>query len=318
MPQHKLHKTYEELYKGKRFWTRKIITGGRHSVIFELIKNDLRGKRFLDAFAGGGRLSFMASTLAFKVDAYDFSENAKKMFDLLSDLNGVSNIEYSVADTATFKADKESYDIIAISGTLENLDDVDSNMKMISKWLRPRGLLAIDSPNFINFRGDVYNTLAKFLGLPMTKTDQRQIDIVYINALAKKYGFKVERHVGLSYSLGWMDLALVDLFERAPLAMRDKKFKAKAEDLKKFWDWMGVRADVNKEIFAPLITQNILKPIHKVSLPPLKNLKKIGDKDFREMIQVYYDDDFSRDPYFSEVYPYNAMGGNGVYLLRKI
>ncbi len=319
MTEHKLLNTYDALYKGKRFWTRKLITGGRHSVMFSYIARAIKGKKFLDAFAGGGRLSFMASRVAKLVDSYDFAPEAKQMCDLIKSATGVTNIDFTVADSQSFKAQNAPYDVIAISGTLENLDDVDANMKLLTSWLKPRGLFAIDCPHFLNFRGDVYNTLAKFLGMPMTKTDQRQINTLFIQDLCRKFGYKLEAQAGLSYSLGWGELAVTDLTERISYAMRDRGLKEGEVKFEELIKWLREQTAIyNSLVLEPLKKTGVFKKIKKVVVPPLKKLNEvISDPGLREMVAVYYNDDFSKDQYYSEKAPWNSLGGNTVYILRK-
>jgi ubiquinone/menaquinone biosynthesis C-methylase UbiE len=318
--EHKLLNTYDALYKGKRFWTRKLITGGRHTVMFSYIKKALSGGKFLDAFAGGGRLSFMASKSAKIVEAYDFAPEAKQMFELLKGATGVKNAHYTISDTENFKPQNAPYDVIAISGTLENLDDVDANISRLTRWLKKGGLLAIDCPHFLNFRGNVYNTLAKFLGMPMTKTDQRQVNTLFIQNICKKFGYKLVRQAGLSYSLGWSDLTVTDLSERIPHAMRDSGLKESDVKFEALIEWLKAQVEIhNNLILSPLKKAGILKKIKKAPLPKLKNLNEIvADPELREIISIYYNDDFSKDPYYSEVEPWNSLGGNTVYILKKI
>lgn len=319
MDNHKLLNTYDSLYKGKRFWIRKLITGGRHSVVFSYIARKIKGGKFLDAFAGGGRLSFMASKVAKVVDAYDFAPEAKQMCELIKTATGVKNIDFSIADSQSFSAKNAPYDAIAISGTLENLDDVDANMKLLTKWLKPKGLLAIDCPHLMNFRGDVYNTLSQFLGMPMTKTDQRQINTLFINDICRRFGYKLEAQAGLSYSLGWGELAVEDLTERIPHAMRDRDLKEDDVKFNELIKWLNEQSKVYTSlVLEPLKKSGVLKKIKKVALPSFKKINEvITDKEMRDIVSVYYNDDFSKDQYYSDKAPWNSLGGNTVYILRK-
>ena len=151
----------------------------------------------------------------------------------------------------------------------------------------------------------------------MTRTDKRQIDIEFIKKLSQKFGYRVERHLGLSYSLGWGDLAFQDLKERIPLALKDKGMKISHEGLDNFFSWLNQRTEANRDMIQGFLKKGILKPIKKVAAPKLKNLKELNPRRLREIVARYYDDDFSRDPYFAELEPFNSWGGNAVYILRK-
>lgn len=305
---------YEEIYRSADVWLYKK-SHGVHSVIFDLIKDELPGRRLLDVGCGAGRLAIMAAYGGAEAVGFDFSASAIAIAELNSRSAG-RPVHFEVADIDTFAATAEqSFDLITLVGVLEHVQDPLSTLRDLQRLLKVGGLLVVSCPNFINARGFSYMTVLSLLHLPMSLADLRQIDYMDMEAWSAETGFTLERVVGAIYRFGWDQKAADDMIKRMPLAARDAKLDV-AFDFEAYNDWQRKFVRPNQELLAWLEAQGVLKRIRRGVEIEITRPDGVDDTLWEHMRQ-YLSEDIESDPYYCDVAPFSAMGGEGIYLLRK-
>lgn len=305
---------YDEIYRSADVWLYRK-SHGVHSVIYELIKDELPGRRMLDVGCGAGRLAIMAAHRAAETVGFDFSETAIAIARLNA-LSAGRVVKFEVADIETFcqRADR-TYDVITLVGVLEHVPDPPGTLRDLYRLLTPGGLLVVSCPNFLNPRGFSYMTVLTLLHLPMSLADLRQVDYMDIEQWCAETGFVLERVVGAIYRFGWDQKAAEDMIKRMPLAIRDAKLDL-SFDYEAYNTWQRKIVRPNEQFLAWLEAQGALKRIQRGVEFVLQRPEGVDDALWERMSQ-YMAEDIVTDPFYSDVMPIAAMGGEGIYLLRK-
>lgn len=305
---------YEEIYRSADVWLYKK-SHGVHSVIYSLIKDELPGRSLLDVGCGAGRLAIMGAHVAAEAVGFDFSETAVAIAELNARSAGRA-VRFKVADIDGFCAQADrTYDVVTLVGVLEHVPDPLATLRDLHRLLSPGGLLVVSCPNFINPRGFSYMTVFTLLHLPMSLADLRQIDVMDMEAWCAATGFALEAVVGAIYRFGWDQKAAEDMIKRMPLAIRDAKLDL-AVDYEAFNAWQRKMVRPNQQLLAWLEAQGALKRIQRGVEFQLQRPEGVDDALWEQMRQ-YMAEDIESDPFYSDVAPFSAMGGEGIYLLRK-
>lgn len=311
-------KVYTDLYSDVgKFIGMKLKFRGVHSLIVNMIADDLRGKSALDIGCGFGRLSFLASRYARHIDAVDMMEQPIRVAGLIKEALGVRNVRFSVLDTEKSIKGLAKYDFIFLSGVIEHMIEVDKTFRNIEKLLRKGGRLIINCPNFYNPRGDIYTAFLKLFDYPMSLTDVRQADLHYMKALAKRYGYEIAKTIGVFYSFSWADGFAGDMKSRMANVFRDVNIRIRPSRKAAFDSWLDQRAHVGRLLLEHLYKTGTMKKIRSYSWfrADKRVLSRYGLP--AENVLAYLKDDPSDDPYYCDLHPFNLMGGETVYILRK-
>lgn len=210
-------------------------------------------------------------------------------------------------------------DVITLVGTLEHVMEPVVVLHKLSAALKPSGVLMIECPGFLNFRGDIYMTLLTLLDLPMSLADIRQIDYLSIREYANQTALRLETVCGYSYALGWLEKGVQDLLKRIPAAIRDKGAEQAGWSLDRLQWWMERRLSSNRLFIERLYEEGILQRIpiaERIVLPQGADRPPHIPEKVWAALEVYLDDDCYDDPYYCVTAPYCYFGGGTIYLLR--
>ena len=310
-----LREKYEEIYRESEVWLYQK-SHGVHSVVYSLIKDLLPGSRVLDIGCGAGRLAIMCAHTAREVQAIDFSAAAIEIGELNATCAG-TKVDFAVADVDSFHDnDVQEFDVTTMLGVLEHVEDPLSILKKINSLTRPNGTIIVSCPNFINQRGFSYMTLLTLLGLPMSLADLRQVDYMAMKDWCEKSGLTFEKTVGAIYKFGWGQKAAADMVKRVPLAVLDSGLEM-AFNHSAYDQWIERMCRPTEEMLTWLESHGVLKHIHReIEICPTR---KTGISDeLWARITKYLSEDIESDPYYSDVAPFCYMGGEAIYILRKV
>jgi ubiquinone biosynthesis O-methyltransferase len=307
---------YEEIYSDSETWLYEK-SHGVHSVVLSQIKQELAGKKYLDVGCGAGRLALMCAHFADQVTAIDFSEKAIFLASLNASCLGLNNIELQGISIEEFcNTQAEIYDVVTMIGVLEHVENPLGTLQAVNTLLPDQGILVVSCPNFINFRGFTYMTLLTLFDLPMSLADLRQIDYQDISAWAASSGFKLLKTVGAIYQFGWGEKAYKDMVRRVPLAIKDKK-KQLDPDHDRYNTWLRRMLDCNAQYVEWLEDNGIIKRIERQV--ELKMERKVAIVDsLWEKLSRYIQEDITSDPYYTDMAPFCYMGGEAIYILKKV
>jgi len=311
----KLQAKYEEIYKDANVWLYEK-SQGVHSVITAALKEELAGKRCLDLGCGAGRLPIMCAHFAKEAWGLDFSKKAIEIAKLCAKSANKSNTHFVVNKIDPFCAEtEEPFDVITTVGVLEHVPDPLVTMKNMASILKPGGLLVVSCPNFVNFRGATYMTLLTLLDLPMSLADLRQIDVEHIRKWTKESGLALENTMGAIYNFAFGEKAAKDMTKRVPLAVRDKGLAA-GINYDAYQTWLERMTIFNDDYLKWLQNHDVLKAIERPVHIEMHQPEDVPDE-LAGNIKQYLTEDFTTDPYYSDVAPFCYFGGEGIYFLRK-
>lgn len=307
---------YEDV---ERFVNMKLKWRGIHSLIVGTLGRDLRDKTVLDVGCGFGRFSFLAGQVAREVVGLDMTEGALHVAGALKEALGAGNVEFVHSDVEGFDPGGPIFDVVYLGGVLEHLIEPLPVLARVRKMLAPRGTLVINCPAESNFRGDVATTLLKLFDFPMSLSDVRQVDLQYMREVCDRAGFRNERILGCMYSRGWTDMGARDLKERIPKVLEDVKEQVAGMRVQHdaFAEWVVRRAEENRAFIDGLVRRRILKRIpRRAELSADEEVLRRAGLPV-QALRRYLEPDFSRDPYYSDIFPFCLMGGQAIYFLKR-
>ena len=130
---------------------------------------------------------------------------------------------------------------------------------------------------------------------------------------------EIKRIVGCKYSRAWTEMGAEDLKERIANVLEDVRQEIKGLSTHKdvFDQWVDERAEENRAFLNYLVRKRILKRIPKRPVFSLDR-RVIQAKGLPlQAIEDYLKPDYSQDGYYTDVPPFNLMGGQAIYVLVK-
>jgi len=295
---------------------------GINSLIYGLIRKDLPGKSVVDLGCGHGRLALLCSRQARHVTGVELEDAAVRLARILKDTLDVSNVDFQNGDLGSFRAEGRKFDYILLNGVLRHLVDPDIAFKTGAEILAPGGTFVIGTTLEANFRGSVSDGFRTLLNWPMSLNDFHTATHAWMSRKADEFGFTVTKVVGASYNYGWAELGAQDLKQRMNNVLVDIKDQVRLLGVNKaaFDGWVDERGEEGRAVVDELYRRRILKRIPRRE--PFKidqtKLRASGlSVDTVSAITEYLTEDTSDDPYCCEVHPFNLMGGQAIYLLRR-
>lgn len=279
-----------------------------------LLKPEVVKGSVLDFGCGPGRLSLMLARWAREVEGVDFSEPGIETARDLARITGSENVRFSVGDLDSGDWLERRFDVIVVAGTLEHLADPPAAIATWRDRLGPGGLLCVQTPSFDNFRGDVYTTLLKLVGLPMSLTDVWQVNHRDVESWAREAGMRVDRVAGGHYDFAFLGRVREDFEQRVRAAARDKGV-GEDWDFEAFFDWLDRRAADNRLLLEHFEALGALRPV-----PPSRPLRcerpaGMAD-DLWERIELYLTYSGWRERWYADTPPLCFLGGSAAYFLR--
>tara|TARA_B100001248_G_scaffold260556_1_gene249134 strand:- start:282 stop:1277 length:996 start_codon:yes stop_codon:yes gene_type:complete len=313
--------TYDDLFADLNYYIKtKLKARGIHDLIFNVYIKKIENSDVLDIGCGLGRFSFFASKIAKNVTAIDMTANAINCAKKLQSALNIKNIDFILSTIEDFKINKK-FDFILLSGTLEHLIDSDQFFKKITKLLKPSGVFITDSPSEFNFRGTFHASLWKLFDFPMTLSDVRIVTPKYIETLCSQYGLKTKKIIGTLYKRGWGDESIQDLKNRMPNVLYDVKEKIDKlnVNIDEYFEWLDEAGIYFNELLKTWADQKLISKIsnnRNLQFNLDKTLILKNNLPLKSLTQ-YLEPDFSIDPFYSEHYPINILGGNLIYEIIK-
>lgn len=313
--------TYDQLFGDvERYIGYKLKWRGIHTLTYKLIEDNLDDALVADIGCGYGRFCLLAAQKARKVVGIEMTAGAVNVARVLTQAAGMGDrIEIIQSTAEDYTANDGQFDYVVLGGVLEHLMDPSSIIDKIHKMLKPGGVLISNSPSESNFRGTVSTAFWKLFNFPMTLSDVRVVTKSDMQELADQYGFQFEKSVGVAYSRGWGKVAANDLPQRFENVLQDvfdevKDIQINQDDFK---SWVRQRTNENEVLIQDWVQRDILRSIPSRPNIPLNEDIIQGAGLPLEAINEFMAPDFSMDPYYSDVEPYNHMGGQTIYFLRK-
>jgi 2-polyprenyl-3-methyl-5-hydroxy-6-metoxy-1,4-benzoquinol methylase len=305
---------YEDLHTGGEMSLSRTYAD-KFPFLEHLLKEKVRGRAVLDFGCGPGRLSLMLARFANTVHGIDFSAPGIEMANLLAAITSTENVRFTVGDLDAVRGGDKRYDVIVVAGTIEHFADPLAAIRAWDRVLLPGGLLVVECPGFNNLRGDIYNTLGKLIGLPMSLTDVWQVHHTDVEDWARELGMKLERVAGGHYDLGFLDRALDDLRTRAPKAAQDARL-GEDWDWDAFFAWVERRIQDNRLFVWELRDAGILREVPESE--PLRAERPDGmDELTWNRIYEYLTYSGWRERLYTETEPFCFYGASAVYFLRS-
>jgi 2-polyprenyl-3-methyl-5-hydroxy-6-metoxy-1,4-benzoquinol methylase len=210
-----LQPIYDAGYAAGNTWHTPVDTW-EESVLIHAMGGDWRNKSVLEIGCGEGRLAaLIAMSGAYMVDAVDYSPSAIATAQSHHTLPRLNYIAGCLDDV------DQHHDVIVMQGVLEHMDDWWLRLgEYISERLYPGGYIITSSPNTLNPRGYVWQTLRLLFGVPMSLTDLHAI------TPADMERFAAEHSCTLTYRSCHHDWAAgamlqTDYAQRLPKALAD-------------------------------------------------------------------------------------------------
>ncbi len=205
----KLSKYYEtEEYISHTDAKRNLFEKVYHSVRCYAIKNKIalinkeqtKGK-LLDVGCGTGDFLFAAKNNGWDITGIEPNEKARTIANVKSNNSVLDNTELN-------KLKENSFDVITLWHVLEHLPNLENDIQIFKKLLKPNGTLIIAVPNYKSFDANYYKefwaaydvprhlwhfsqnsikSLFNHFNLNITKTLPMKFDAFYVSLLSEKY-----------------------------------------------------------------------------------------------------------------------------------
>lgn len=204
------------------------------AAVFALMSWD--GKRVMDVGCGTGDMCGMIANAGAKsVLGVDFSDTA--IAEAQSKYQA-PNLTFLCGDV---KMIDDRFDVIISNGTLEHMDDPFKTLKMLKGMLTPGGSLILTSPNWLNPRGYILQTLWHLFRAPITLADLHYLTPLDFEEWSKELGMDLTWST-VDHEWGGGMKMINDFKRRLPNVSRDAGWKVSQEQIDRFLAWLEKRA----------------------------------------------------------------------------
>ena len=237
-----LKERYEQIFSGQpqSFFTANLLD--ENIAIYQMYPWDgtWDGKRVLEIGCGEGHLANLLALARATVTAIDYAASAINACN--QRYHNIPNLKFI---NCSFEEVNERYDVVAMNGVLEHMDDPLGVLKFIkSNLLVENGEIITSSPSFLNVRGYIWMALQYLFDIPMSLTDVVFLCPFDSEDFAKELSMKM-RFVTIEQDLACGPRLIQDFRKRLTNACRDKGMEANVD---RFIDWL------EKAICYPLIS----------------------------------------------------------------
>jgi len=211
------------------------------ALLMHILQGWYEGKTILDFGCGMGELAGWMAHEAERVVGVDYSREA---VDLASrhQLPGASGLTFQVGTEHDLP--DGPFGLITCMGTLEHTDDPGDVLGRFKSVMAPDGMMVVQVPNWLNPRGDIYNTCRVLMGLRMTLADRHWISPHDMETWCRDQGLVIVRLVGGHYRLAWGDRMVEDLEERIHKGLSELSGEPVEAAHPAFKQWLEHRASL--------------------------------------------------------------------------
>ena len=200
------------------------------SAVFALMSWE--DKDVMDAGCGTGDMCALISDAGAKsVLGVDFAESAieeaQKKYE-------APNLKYACINVDEIE---QTFDVIISNGTLEHMDDPLGTLKAWKEKLNPGGSLIMTSPNWLNPRGYILQTLWHLFRAPITLADLHYLTPLNFEEWAKELSMNLEWSTVDREWGGGMKM-VEDFKRRLPNVARDAGWKIPQERIDELLSWL--------------------------------------------------------------------------------
>jgi len=200
------------------------------SAVFALIP--WKNKDVMDAGCGTGDMcALIANAGAKSVLGVDFAESAIKE---AQEKYQAPNLEYSCINVDEIT---KTFDVIISNGTLEHMDDPLGTLASWKKKLNPGGSLILTSPNWLNPRGYMLQTLWHMFRAPITLADLHYLTPLNFEEWGKELGMTLEWST-VDHEWGGGQKMVEDFKKRLPNVARDAEWNIPQKQIDEFLEWI--------------------------------------------------------------------------------
>ena len=196
-------------YENNDFWN-----WTRNNFVKFMLRYIKKGSYVLDIGCGDGYYAYQISKnkKIKKVIALDISKNsieyAKRKYPH-------PNIDFIVGEFEKINFNEKKFDAIYMCEIIEHFNNPDKVLKKISMILKPEGLLFISTPNFLRLENRIRKIFRK-KPIFVDKSHFKEFTFVDIEAMLKKYGFKIVKKRGVNLWAEWIFYPLF-YFKKIPV-----------------------------------------------------------------------------------------------------
>ena len=228
-----LKSLYADLYDRSAYQT--FLTFPAYEDTFEIVFKDIwRGKRVLEIGCGEGDLASILAICGAHMLAIDYAESA---IETATSKYHLPNLEFRCCN---YTEVAERFDIVAMQGVLEHMDDPLETLETISsKLLKRPGKIITSSPSFLNPRGYIWMALQLLLDVPMSRSDLHFLCPFDFEHWAQELGAQLT-YSSVDQDWGHGERLLIDFDKRLRNAFRDRGLEANVD---KFLEWLPKTLD---------------------------------------------------------------------------
>ncbi len=175
-----------------------------------------KAKRALSLSCGTGfwERRLVSMGFASRVDAFDTSESCLEWASELAAKEGLSGIEYRLADANTVELPKEAYDFAVSVAALHHVENLEHLLAQVSASLKPGGWLVFDEyvgPNRMQWSDRVLEIVNEVLGI---LPERYRISVRDGLPKVREERFPVEKMIEIDPSEGVRSEEIIPLVER--------------------------------------------------------------------------------------------------------
>jgi len=180
---------------GKRLRIRNLYVIARYELILDMIKDEIKNKKVLDAGCGDGVLSFMLAGMGAKVTGIDNSEDAIN-FAAYKNRN-FKNVDFLVGSVYSIPFEDNHFDYIISTEVIEHLKYPEKMLSEIKRVWNNKGKIIISTP-------------IRYTNIPLDKNHYQEFFEEDLIELLTKYFIKIK--LVKSHPIFWMEFQNKTLF----------------------------------------------------------------------------------------------------------